>query len=125
MKRRKLEGSVVVLTGASSGIGRAAALMFATRRARLVLAARDAEALEEVTQECRDTYGTQALSVVTDTRDEASVEALARVAVDRFGRIDVWVNDAAVYMMGRLEAYPTSAIHDLFDINVMGTVFGM
>jgi NADP-dependent 3-hydroxy acid dehydrogenase YdfG len=125
MKRRELEGSVVVLNGASSGIGRAAALRFATRGARLVLAARDPEALEDVAQECRDTYGTDAISVVTDTRDEPSVEALARIAVDRFGRIDVWVNDAAVYMMGRLEACPTQAIRDLFDINVMGTLHGM
>lgn len=125
MKRRQLKGSVVVLTGASSGIGRAAALKFATRGAKLVLAARDPDALEDVAQECRDTYGTDAISVVTDMRDEASAEELARVAVERFGRIDVWVNDAAVYMLGRLEACPTHAIRDLFDINVMGTLFGM
>ena len=60
MKRRQLKGAVVVLTGASSGIGRAAAFMFARRGARLVLAARDPRALEEVASECRNTYGAQA-----------------------------------------------------------------
>jgi NADP-dependent 3-hydroxy acid dehydrogenase YdfG len=125
MKRRELKGAVVVLTGASSGIGRAAALMFATRGSRLVLAARDPDALEEVAQECRDTYGAEAVSVVTDIRDEASVEALAQIAVERFGRVDVWVNDAAVYMMGSLEQCPTQAIRDLFETNVMGTLHGI
>jgi NADP-dependent 3-hydroxy acid dehydrogenase YdfG len=124
MKRRELKGAVVVLTGASSGIGRAAALLFATRGARLVLAAREPDALEEVTVECRDTFGAQAVAVVTDVRDEASVDALAQIALERFGRIDVWVNDAAVYMMGTIEDCPTQAVKELFDTNVMGTFYG-
>ncbi len=124
MMRRELKDAVVVLTGASSGIGRAAALRFAARRARLVLAARDPEALEEVAVECRDTFGVEALSVVTDIRDEVSVDALAQIAVDRFGRIDVWVNDAAVYMLGTIEDCPTQAIKNLLETNVMGTIHG-
>jgi NADP-dependent 3-hydroxy acid dehydrogenase YdfG len=121
---RELKGTVVVLTGASSGIGRAAALAFAARGARLVLAARDAEALAEVARECKDTMGTEAYAAPVDVRDEASVDALAEVALERFGKIDVWVNDAAVYMMGPLEACPTEAIRDLFDTNVMGVIHG-
>ena len=124
MKRRELKDAVVVLTGASSGIGRAAAFRFAARRARLVLAARDPEALEEVAVECRDTFGVDALSVVTDIRDEVSVDALAQIAVERFGRIDVWVNDAAVYMLGTIEDCPTQAVKDLFETNIMGTLHG-
>ncbi|GAC1539286.1 MAG: SDR family oxidoreductase [Polyangiales bacterium] len=124
MKRRELKGAVVVLTGASSGIGRAAALRFATCGARLVLAAREPDALEDVATECRDTYGAEATAVVTDVRDEHSVDSLAQVAVERFGRIDVWVNDAAVYMMGTLEDCPTQAVKALFDTNVMGTFYG-
>jgi NADP-dependent 3-hydroxy acid dehydrogenase YdfG len=116
---------VVVLTGASSGIGRAAAFAFARRGARLVLAARDAEALEEVARECRDTYGAEAVSAATDVRDELSVDALGGLAIERFGRVDVWVNDAAVYMMGALEACPTHAIRELFETNVMGVLNGM
>jgi NADP-dependent 3-hydroxy acid dehydrogenase YdfG len=65
-----------------------------------------------------------ALSVVTDIRDEASVDALQQIAVERFGRIDVWVNDAGVYMMGTLEDCPMQAIHELFDTNILGTLHG-
>lgn len=125
MARRQLLGSVVVLTGASSGIGRATALLLARKRARLVLAARDEEALEEVARECRDTYGIEALAVPTDVRDEVSVDRLEQVALERFGRIDAWVNDAAVYMMGPLEACPTAAIREILETNVMGVVHGM
>lgn len=124
MKKRNLEGSVVVLTGASSGIGRAAALHFARRGAKLVLAARDAHALEEVARECRDTYGTEAVAAPTDVRDELSVDALGGLAIEQFGKVDVWVNDAAVYMMGALEACPSHAIRELFETNVMGVLHG-
>lgn len=125
MRRRELKGAVVVLTGASSGIGRAAALLFARRGARLVLAARDATALEDVARECRDTYGVEAVAAPTDMRDELSVDALGGLAIETFGRVDVWVNDAAVYMMGALEACPSHAIRELFETNVMGSVHGM
>jgi NADP-dependent 3-hydroxy acid dehydrogenase YdfG len=124
MRRRELKGAVVVLTGASSGIGRATALSFASRGARLVLAARDEASLSAVAEECRSTYGASALAVATDVRDEARVDTLAEVAVTRFGKIDVWVNDAAVYMMGPLEQVPTVAIRELIETNVMGVVHG-
>jgi NADP-dependent 3-hydroxy acid dehydrogenase YdfG len=124
MKRRELKGAVVVLTGASSGIGRAAALLFAQRGARLVLAARDVAALEDVARECRDTYGARAIAAPTDVCDELSVDALGGLAVEQFGRVDVWVNDAAVYMMGGLEACPSHAIRELFETNVMGVLNG-
>jgi NADP-dependent 3-hydroxy acid dehydrogenase YdfG len=125
MKRRQLKGAVVVLTGASSGIGRAAALHFAARGAKLVLAARDATALEEVARECRDTYGVEAIAAPTDVRDELSVDALGGLAIEQFGKVDVWVNDAAVYMMGALEACPSHAIRELFETNIMGVLHGV
>ncbi len=124
MRRRELQGRVVVLTGASSGIGRAAALQFAGKGAKLVLAARDAEPLEELARECRDTYGVDAVAVPTDVRDELSVDALGGRAIEAFGRVDVWVNDAAVYMMGTLEACPSHAIRELLETNIMGVVHG-
>lgn len=125
MKKRELKGAVVVLTGASSGIGRAAALRFAQRGANLLLAARDADALEKLAMECRDSYGVEAIAAPTDVRDQLSIDALGGLALERFGKVDVWVNDAAVYMLGAFEKCPTEAIRELFDTNVMGTVYGM
>ena len=121
--KRDLSGAVVVITGASSGIGREAALQFASEGSRLVLAARDAEALEEVAALCRD-RGAEAIAVPTDVSDEGRVDALRDAAIERFGVIDVWVNDAAAYMMGPVDEVPPAAVRRLFDVNVMGVVHG-
>ncbi|MBV8993770.1 MAG: SDR family NAD(P)-dependent oxidoreductase [Pseudonocardiales bacterium] len=91
--------SVVVVTGASSGIARATALAFAERGASVVLAARTAESLRAAAQEC-ERAGGRALAVPTEVTDEAAVEALARRAGEVFGRIDVWINTAAVIAYG-------------------------
>ena len=85
---RKLDGAVVVVTGASSGIGRATGLAFAERGARVVEAARRADALEDLARECK-AVGGQALAAPTDVTDEAAVADLARRAIERFGRIDI------------------------------------
>lgn len=119
----KLEGAVVVLTGASSGIGRVAAKMFARRGAKLVLAARSAGALQEVMRRCVE-LGSEAIAVPTDVRDESQVLALRDAAVARFGRIDVWVNDAATYMMGNLDQVPSELVRGLLETNVMGYFHG-
>ena len=92
---QQLRDAVVVITGASSGIGRATALEFARRGARLVVAARREEPLEEVARECR-ALGAESLAVALDVADPDAVDELARRADGRFGRIDVWVNNAAV-----------------------------
>jgi short-subunit dehydrogenase len=118
-----LYGSVVVLTGASSGIGRETAVQMAKEGARLVLAARDEDALEEVVQACNE-RGAEAIAVATDVSLEDEVEALRDTAIDRFGGIDVWVNDAASYMMGRVDQVPSEAVRRLFEVNVMGVVHG-
>ena len=121
--KRDLNGAVVVITGASSGIGREAALQFAAEGSRLVLAARDAEALEEVAALCRD-RGAEAIAVPTDVSDEGRVDALRDAAVAQFGVVDVWVNDAAAYMMGPVDEVPAAAVRRLFDVNLMGVVHG-
>lgn len=120
---RQLRDAVVVITGASSGIGRAAAHQFAKEGARLVLASRDKDALERVVSECAE-RGAQAIAVPTDTSQEPEVHALAHRAVTEFGRLDVWVNNAAGYLMGPFEVTPASVQRRLFEVNVFGYMYG-
>lgn len=120
---RPIEDSVVVITGASSGIGRAAAQEFARRGATLVLAARRAQALDEVARECKE-LGGHALAVPTDVTDEAAVQDLARRAIETFGRIDVWVNNAAVTLFARIEEAPYEDYRRVIETNLLGYVHG-
>lgn len=120
---RLADGSVIVITGASSGIGRATAREFSRRRMRLVLASRSSAPLREVAGECRR-LGGQALAVATDMTDPEQVETLRAAAVAEFGRIDVWVNCAAVLLFGGFEATPPDLFRRVLDNNVMGYVHG-
>ncbi|WP_461163900.1 SDR family oxidoreductase [Arthrobacter sp. R4-81] len=115
--------SVVVITGASSGIGRATALAFARKKARLVLAARRSEALESLAGECRK-LGVKAVAVPTDVSDAAAMDKLAARAIEAFGRIDVWVNNAAVAAFGRFQDVPLRDFERVLEVNVMGYVHG-
>jgi short-subunit dehydrogenase len=121
--KRALSGAVVVITGASSGIGRAGALAFARRGATVVVAARREEPLETLADECRR-MGIEALAVPTDVTEPEAVEQLARRAEERFGGIDVWVNNAGVYLAGRFEDTPPEAFRRLMEVNFFGYVYG-
>jgi short-subunit dehydrogenase len=121
---RKTKDSVVVITGAASGIGRATALQFARKGATLVLASRRAQALEELAQECKRAGAQQAITVPTDVSDESAVQALGRAAIENFGRIDVWVNNAAVTLFGRFEESPPEDYRRVIEVNLFGYIYG-
>jgi short-subunit dehydrogenase len=118
-----LQGAAVVVTGASSGIGRAAARRFARKGADLVLAARSEQSLRAVVAEC-EAAGARAIAVPTDVTDAKAVEALAHRAVREFGRIDVWVNDAAVMAFGAIGEVPPDVQHQVVATNLLGTMHG-
>ncbi|MGX1162574.1 short-subunit dehydrogenase [Arthrobacter sp. SLBN-100] len=119
----RIKNPVVVITGASSGIGRATALRFAAKGARLVLAARGAKSLEEAARECRK-RGAKAVAVPTDVTDVGKMDELAARAVKEFGRLDVWVNNAAVGAFGLLTDIPPKDFQRVLDVNISGYVNG-
>ncbi len=119
---QSLRGLVVVITGASSGIGRATAIAFAQEGSHVVVAARRAKALDHVVRECVGRGG-QALAVPTDVTLPEQVDQLARAAIERFGRIDVWINNAAVLMLGRLDVAPMDAFRRVMETNFFGRVY--
>lgn len=123
MRLKKLSEQVVVITGATSGIGLTTARMAAARGAKLVLAARSEEALGQLEQELR-ARGVEAFGVPTDVGDQDAVESLARVAMARFGRIDTWVNNAGISIYGRTEQVSMEDQRRLFQTNFWGVVHG-
>jgi short-subunit dehydrogenase len=120
----RIPDSVVVVTGASSGIGRATALQLAARGARPVLVARREGVLGEVAAACREAGAPDVLVAPADVADPAAVERVAERAEAAFGRIDGWVNNAGVTMFGALLDVPLDDVRRLLDVNLMGSVHG-
>lgn len=118
-----LAQQVVVITGASQGIGRETALQMARSGASLVLAARNREALDELANQVAR-LGGQADVVVTDVADFSQVQALGARAVERFGRIDTWVNDAAVSVYATAEQMAANEMERLIAVNLLGQMYG-
>lgn len=120
---KPLEDQVIVLTGASSGIGLVTARRAAKRGARLVLAARSEDALRQLADEINQ-QGGEALAVTCDVGNADDVRRLHDAAIDRFGGYDTWINDAGVGMFGRILDTPPADMRRLFDTNVWGVVHG-
>jgi short-subunit dehydrogenase len=118
-----LAEQVIVLTGASSGIGLATAEAAAAAGARLVLAARSEQTLQAVVRRLADNGG-EAIYVTADVGRREDVQRIADAAIGRFGRIDTWINDAGVSIYGRLDQVSEADAKRLFDTNFWGVVFG-
>lgn len=120
---KPLDQQVIVITGASSGIGLATALAAAQQGAKLVLAARSGATLDEIARGINEDGG-QAIAVQADVGDRTQVEAIAAAAIRHFGRIDTWVNDAGVSIYGRLDEVSDQDSQRLFQTNFWGVVHG-
>ncbi len=120
----RFDGKTVLVTGASSGIGRETALAFAAAGANVVLVARRAAALAKVASQARAS-GAEALSVATDVTNPAAVTACFRKAVQRFGRIDVVVNNAGVLLPATVAEIDPADLQRMLDVNLFGALHVM
>ena len=118
-----LNKQTIVLTGATSGIGRATAMEFARYGAKLVLAARQKEVLDEMVDLC-DRLGGKAIAVVTDVTDATAMQNLAKDACIFGGGIDVWVNVAGIGAMGEFTTVPIELQEQVIRTNLLGYVYG-
>ncbi|MBP2302221.1 SDR family oxidoreductase [Azospirillum picis] len=119
-----MSGKIVAITGASSGIGRATALLLAERGAKLVLGARRQEQLDDLVAEIAERGG-EAVRLVTDVSKRADVEALVALAGDRYGRLDVLVSNAGI---GPIALFDQADVEDweaMIDVNVKGVLYGI
>jgi short-subunit dehydrogenase len=120
---RPLDEQVIVITGASSGIGLCTALMAAERGARVVLVARSEETLANTVRQIR-AQGGEAIYAVADVAKREQLESAAISAINIYGRIDTWVNNAGVAIYGRLDEVSDADHRRLFDVNFWGVVNG-
>lgn len=118
------ESKVIVITGASSGIGEATAKLVAKDGAKVILGARRENKLKKIADEIEKLGGEVAYQA-TDVTDDNQVEALAKLAIDKFGRIDVWLNNAGIMPQSILSEKKINDWNNMIDINIKGTLYGI
>jgi short-subunit dehydrogenase len=123
MKPNPFSGQVVIVTGASAGIGRALALQLAGQGAKVVIAARRAERLEDVAEECR-ALGGEVLVIPTDVSDEVQCKLLVDKTISAFGRLDMLINNAGLAASALLDEFPNLYLFkQTMDVNFYGAVY--
>lgn len=118
------ESKVIVITGASSGIGEATAKLVVKDGAKVILGARRENKLKKIADEIEKLGGEVAYQA-TDVTDDNQVEALAKLAIDKFGRIDVWLNNAGIMPQSILSEKKINDWNNMIDINIKGTLYGI
>ncbi|MFD1171780.1 SDR family oxidoreductase [Oceanobacillus picturae] len=116
--------NVVVITGASSGIGEATAKSLAKDGAKLVLGARRENLLQDIVKEVEE-LGGEAVYAIVDVTKVEQVENLAKLAIDKFGKIDVWLNNAGIMPQSLLKQKKIEDWDAMIDINIKGTLYGI
>jgi NAD(P)-dependent dehydrogenase (short-subunit alcohol dehydrogenase family) len=119
----KLNDKIVIITGASSGIGKSLALEFAKRGANLVLAARQYVTLCQLTESIEQQYGIKAIAVQCDVTVEEDCQHLIKQTLATFGRIDVLINNAGISMRALLNDADVDVLKSVMDVNFWGTVY--
>ncbi|MDX1411718.1 MAG: SDR family oxidoreductase, partial [Nitrospirales bacterium] len=121
-KLKRLEGKIAIVTGSSSGIGKAVAIRFAEEGATVIIAARRVSLCSQVAGMINQRGG-KAVSIPTDIRNEGQVEHLFSQTAERFGSVDILVNNAGIFGGGPLEETNTEQFDDVLNTNIRGTFF--
>ncbi len=120
----QIRNKVVAITGASSGIGKAIALLLAERGAKVILGARRADELQKLVKEISDAGG-EAVYSVTDVKQRADLTKLVAVALNHFGKLDVFINNAGISPLSRFDELRVEEWDDMIDVNFKGVLYGI
>ncbi|NML56845.1 SDR family oxidoreductase [Chryseobacterium cheonjiense] len=121
---KNIEGKVVAITGASSGMGKAIAIDLAEKGAKVVLGARRTERLQELVEEIKNKGG-EATFMTIDVKNKADLVQLVNKAVEQYGKLDVIVNNAGISQLSRIDDQDIEGWEEMIDINLKGVLYGM